>query len=240
MVTSCVFSDNIGMRPDRTANETTFNFRSHSSGGLAIILFSFSSNGNITVSHCQFVNNKAGLNARNADDKRPTAYRPFGSGGAMIIRIASSAKSVSVRVVDCSFRKNEGLYSGGSIYIPIIEEPKNNSVLIKDCEFSSSSCRNGTGGAIAIDVFDVQESNVVNITNSNFKDGEAFGGGAVAVVLHDGLASSHRAPDSRRYIASFSNCTFENNTSVRQGSAVLLLSNARIDQPSFIIYFDTW
>ena len=41
-------------------------------------------------------------------------------------------------------------------------------------------------------------------------------------------------------VASFDNCTFDGNTSPRGGSAIGLLSNARVDQALVPITFTDW
>ena len=72
----------------------------------------------------------------------------------------------------------------------------------------------------------------------NFTDNKAtFGGGAVSILRHYPLTI---ASDSTRELAEFENCVFQGNSAPTGGSAVGLVSNARVDQPSFSVSFEDW
>ena len=223
------------MRADHLINETSFNLRTYSTGGLAVI-FRYSTNARVTVLRCHFINNTASVSKENENDPRSQAFLPFGSGGAIIFRFSLSTNNTKVFVIDCKFSNNRARYRGGSIYVSLLQNPRNNSLLISNSTFDSSFSY-GTGGAVTFDIFDIQENNTVTICNTTFKNSSAQdGGGAISLILEDNLAMASSNP----HIATFNNCTFESNECLRGGSAVILVSNARVDQSSYSASFIDW
>ena len=232
-IEDCKFIDNIGNRRDYLANMTIFNFLTFSHGGIAAT-YNQSSNATLDVIRCMFINNSARINVLNADDPRPRAYFPVGKGSGMFIRFSNHTNNTKMNLINNTFIENLAESNGGSIYISFIHDPRNNSVSISGCTFESSSSF-AVGGAIAISVFEVQKNNTVIIEDTVFRNGNAsFGGGGVSVILQDSLASTNLAASSNHsdYIVVMKNCTFENNLSPTGGSAVGLVSNARVDQTS--------
>ena len=238
LITNCTFANNTVTRPDLLSNITTFNFRAYTAGGLAIT-FNGTTGASVTVSNCTFVNNTASVNELNANDPRPQGYAPFGRGGAMAVLITNYSDSNVLNVRNCMFYSNSARYTGGSIYIPIFKLSRNNSVVISNSTFWNCTA-NATGGAISVDVFDVAENNKVEVVDTDFYTGQAwFGGGAMSIVLQDSLASLTRIVTSNP-IVTLSRCRFERNYSPTGGSAIGMVSNARVDQLSFVVAVTDW
>lgn len=193
----------------------------------------------ITVLNCNFSNNAASVNELNSNDPRPQGYTPFGHGGAVAIIITDSSNHTKVKVTWCMFARNSAKHAGGSIYIPIFQYSRNNSVIISNSTFWESTA-NASGGAISIDIFDVGENNIVEIEDTEFFNGSAFGGGAISVILQDSLASLTRTGTSHLTVAVLRRCRFVGNYSPTGGSAVGLVSNARVDQLSFTVMVTDW
>jgi len=157
----------------------------------------------------------------------------------MAVLITNYSSRNVLNIQNCKFYRNSAKYTGGSIYIPIFKSSQNNSVVISNSTFKDCTA-NATGGAISVDIFDVAENNTVEVVDSNFYTGRArFGGGAMSIVLQDSLASSARIVTSIP-VVTVSRCTFERNYSPTGGSAVGMVSNARVDQLSFIVAVSDW
>ena len=158
----------------------------------------------------------------------------------MVILITNSAHSTRADVTNCMFVGNSAESTGGSISIPIFQHSRNNSVIISNSTFMESTA-NGSGGALSIDVFDVDENNIVEVVDTKFVNGKAwFGGGAINIVLQDNLALLTRTDTSSQTVAVLKRCRFEGNYSPTGGSAVGLVSNARVDQLSFAVTVTDW
>lgn len=149
-VDHCTFMDNIGARPDRNANDSVFNFRTQSSGGLGL-LYSQISNAKASVHNCTFINNSASVHPSNANDPRPQVYAPFGHGGGMVIRFSNYSNDTAIEISDCLFLDNQAHYSGGAIYVVMIRHPRNNSMVIHNSSFVNCSAMN-TGGGLSVQV----------------------------------------------------------------------------------------
>ena len=237
-IVNCTFVNNFGIRPSVNSDPTVID-REYGFGGLSI-LFSGTAYATTTVVNCNFTNNTASVNERNSNDSRPQGYTPFGHGGAMVILITDSAHSTQVEVSNCTFEGNSAHSTGGSISIPIFQRSRNNSVIISNSMFNESTA-NGSGGALSIDVFDVGEDNTVEVVDTMFFNGKAwFGGGAISIVLQDSLASLTRTDTSNPTAAHLKRCRFEANYSPTGGSAVGLVSNARVDQLSLAVTVTDW
>jgi len=157
----------------------------------------------------------------------------------MAVLITNYSSSNVLNIQNCKFYGNSAKYTGGSIYIRIFKSSQNNSVVISNSTFEECIA-NATGGAISVDIFDVAENNTVEVVDSNFYTGRAwFGGGAMSIVLQDSLASSARIVTSIP-VVTVSRSTFERNYSPTGGSAVGMVSNARVDQLSFIVAVSDW
>ena len=239
VVEDCTFVNNTGMRADHLINETSFNFATYSTGGLAVI-FNNNTDASATVLRCHFINNTASVTKENENDPRPPSFLLVGHGGAILLRFSSFTKNTEVSVIDCKFLNNKARYRGGSIYVSLIQHPRNNTVLISNSDFDSSSS-NETGGAVTMDIFDTEESNAITIRSTAFRNSTTRdGGGAVSLILEDSLAFTTRVPNSNPTIATFVNCTFDSNICLSGGSAVILASNARVDQSSYSASFVDW
>ena len=84
----------------------------------------------------------------------------------------------------------------------------------------------------------MDDNNTVMIENSNFTSCNAEeGGGAFSLVLEDSLSSFS---GNESTILHMKKCTFHQNTSPMGGSAVGLVTNARIDQFFFVVHFNEW
>ena len=237
-IANCTFVNNFGRRPS-VNNDPTVIDRDYGFGGLSIF-FRGTAYTTVTVINCNFTDNTAGVNELNSDDPRPQGYTPFGHGGAMVILITNSAHSTRVDVTNCMFVGNSAESTGGSISIPIFRHSRNNSVIISNSTFMESTA-NGSGGALSIDVFDVDENNIVEVVDTKFVNGKAwFGGGAINIVLQDNLALLTRTDTSSQTVAVLKRCRFEGNYSPTGGSAVGLVSNARVDQLSFAVTVTDW
>ena len=237
-VQNCTFMNNNGSKPDRRFSEGVVINNIYSSGGL-LVYFNMTLHTSALISDCHFLNNSASISELNANDPRPISYSPFGSGGAILAQFANCQNN-TVRIVNCTFVDNTAIDRGGSIFVPMIEEAENNTLEISDCVFDSSTTT-GAGGAISLGIFDIGENNSMIISDSLFENNRAwFGGGAFSIVLEDSLASTVQTQGSERTIAFLRNCTFDSNYSPTGGSAVGLVSNARVDQHSPIVSFTDW
>ena len=238
-VENCVFSNNTDTRADVLAMETAFNFRTHNAGGLGL-LYSRVSPAEAIVRGCSFTDNYASFNPFNTNDPRPQSHAPFGHGGGLLIRFAQYTSNVSVVVSDCLFQGNRAIHSGGGIYIAVIQNPSNNHVTIQNTVFLNCTARL-TGGALSLQVFDVEQNNTVAVEGSHFEGcSSGTGGGAVSVLLDDNLAATSSTSGDGSTVLTVTDCTFHNNSSPTGGSAVGLVSNARVDQFSFVASFEDW
>ena len=208
-------------------------------GGLAII-FTGTSNSTVTVSNCDFLNNTASVNDRNANDPRPQGYTPFGNGGAMGIIIREASTHNKVDVQNCRYIGNSAKYSGGSVHVSILQNSKNNSLVISNSTFWNSTAE-ANGGAISVNIFDADEENKVEVVDTDFYNGRAqFGGGALSIVIQESLVSSTRRLTSNPVVTELRRCNFEGNYSPTGGSAMGMVSNARVDRLSFIVNVTDW
>lgn len=237
LITNCTFVKNIGTRLDQV--NTAFDYRDITVGGLAII-FDGTSNYSITISNCNFLNNTASVNDRNANDPRPQGYTPFGNGGAMGIIIRDNSTHNKVDVKNCTYVGNSANYSGGSMYISIFQYSRHNSLVISNSTFWNCTAE-ANGGSISVNIFDADEDNIVEVLDTEFYNGRAqFGGGALSIVVHDSLISSTYRVTGNPVVTELSRCTFEGNYSPTGGSAIGVVSNARVDQLSFIVTVTDW
>ena len=90
-------------------------------------------------------------------------------------------------------------------------------------------------------MFDVEENNAVTIENSSFTSCSANeGGGAISLIVEDSLGTTSLPTDSDPTLLTVRGSEFTENRSPTGGSAVGLVSNARIDRVSFVNRFQDW
>ena len=90
-------------------------------------------------------------------------------------------------------------------------------------------------------VFDIEENNMVTVEDSNFTSCSAKkGGGAISLILDNSLASTSTSPGNNPTLLTVNRTKFRKNRSPMGGSAVGLVSNARIDQMLFNVKFQDW
>ena len=159
LVENCVFEDNTGRRPD-FQEDSVSNFRTHNSGGLAL-LYSNISHAEAAISNCTFRNNKASRHPNNTNDSRPHTYVPYGHGGALIVRFSTDVNDVTVDLSNCIFMENYAFFGGGAIsIISLISSPSDNRIFIRNSTFNSSKADH-TGGAISIRVINISWSVII-------------------------------------------------------------------------------
>ena len=238
-VENCLFTENTNTRPEFNVNLEAGNPISQNAGGLGIN-FIDNSRAKVTVHNCMFRDNSASVNAINFNDSRPQSYVSFGHGGAMDLRFDSNTSNITVEISNCVFDGNSAIHSGGGIYVSLIHNPRNNHLLIHNSTFINCTSQH-SGGSVSLQVFVVEENNSVLVEDSHFQNCSAReGGGAISVILEDTLASTYHNDSDDITILNMVNCTFKNNYSPTGGSAVGLVSNARVDQFSFITRFENW
>ena len=209
--------------------------RSYTSGAIAVLDSANSTQ--VIVNKCNFINNTASINEANRNDSRIPVFKPIGHGGAIVLRFAGNSHNNSVLVTNCLFKNNSAYNFGGAIYIPLSTGTESNEIVLSNNSFENNKA--GTsGGAVILEIFRTGKSSKLYIKDTNFTDNKAtFGGGAVSILRHYPLTI---ASDSTRELAEFENCVFQGNSAPTGGSAVGLVSNARVDQPSFSVSFEDW
>ena len=87
----------------------------------------------------------------------------------------------------------------------------------------------------------MEENNTITIEDSRFTSSNASeGGGAISLIVEDSLATTNQPTDSDPTLLTVVRSEFRDNYSPTGGSAVGLVSNARIDQVSFVNQFQDW
>lgn len=167
-----------------------------------------------------------------------------------------SVSDFTAAIVDTKIIGNTANSSGAGIFISFYDNSINNKVVIKNTTFEANVC-NRDGGAISVNTFQVANDNALIVEDSNFDRNKAVvGGGACSVniqvcnkrniylkyylyiILQDNLV-----PEDAELVnntASFTRCTFTENSSPTGGSAISLVSNSRIDQTLATTNFIDW
>lgn len=205
------------------------------------------------------MNNHAVVNVRNRNDTRPDFYRPRGHGGAIVL-VFESVADFTATIMDTRIVENTAVSSGGAVFISFYDSSANNKVVIRNTSFEENKC-DQDGGAISVNTFEFANDNVLIVEDSVFHRNQAsIGGGAVSINLQVpkiisllaitvckihlySIVKDNLVPDRAELInntAIFTHCNFTNNSSPTGGSAVSLVSNARIDQILATTKFIDW
>ena len=234
-ITHSNFMENTGMKVDDLSLVDVF---LHTYTSAAITILHSANSTQFVIDNCIFINNTAGINEVNINDSRTPAYKPIGHGGAILMRFTYNSHNSSVWVTNCLFKNNSAYHFGGAIYIPLSKGTENNTVVLSNNVFDSNKA-NTSGGAVEIDVTDNGGGNKLYVRDTNFTNNKAqFGGGAVDVVHQYPLTVASNSASVE--LAEFENCVFQGNSAPTGGSAVGLVSNARVDQASFSVSFKDW
>lgn len=187
------------------------------------------------ITDCRFYRNTASVNELNSGE-RPPLYLPRGSGGAISVTFFSAVES-TLTIRNCSMSYNNAQYYGGGMYLGFTSRSVSNNVVISGSSFKYNTAANGTGGAISMNTFENSNRNTLAVFNSNFEENVAVfsGGGACSVAIQDNIVSDDLV--LLENVASFSGSNFTRNTALPGGSAVQLISNARVDQFSATVNF---
>ena len=162
------------------------------------------------------------------------------------------------------FVNNTALFNGGGVFISIYQDSIGNDIVITESTFEDNSCVH-TGGAISMNTFEVANDNILTVKNTSFDRNSAWvGGGAYSLTLQVAIFTStscklihvyyydlcsifvmqdNLVPEDSALVvnaASFSNCSFTNNSSPTGGSAISLVSNLRVDQIVATSNFTDW
>lgn len=247
---------------------------------------------NILIQGCRFADNSANMNDPN--NTRPVLLKANGHGGAILIRLAGVQDS-TITIQDCQFVNNFAQVDGGAVYFSISENVRKNSISFINTKFVNNEVDIASGGAVSINSFNISYDNTINVTDCHFELNVGNAGGAFSVALYNSNLESTQMPDAVNFCnctflsnaatnegtavglfslvhvdqvgfpVSFTDCTFDNNTSLEstedtsaiaafrfptmfsgvtrfvrnRGGGVTLLNTQMIVQENASLYFDS-
>ena len=199
--------------------------------------FNLNSTMSITIDQCMFTRNRANTNS--PSDTRPLLLKVNGHGGAVVIRLSGMTNG-SISIANSLFDSNEAEVNGGGIYFSLSNLFASNSIHLYNNTFVSNRVLLSSGGALSWIIFSssVSYNNLWRVEDCKFINNSASAGGAVSVSLHGnhGFEESFYLPDR----VEFTQCTFDSNEAVIEGTAVGLFALVHVEEFGFPVQFTDW
>lgn len=170
-ITNLLLLNNSGQIYDDTPINDEYGFNVNQSNAGIGIVYTKIMHPVLTIENCTFDSNHALMDQLNINDTRPSDYKPFGTGGGLLIRFSNTSHSQLV-IADCKFINNTALVRGGGLYVAFWGHSKYNSIEIQNSLFQENYCAKA-GGAISLSSFSSSHGNVITIAGSNFTENEA-------------------------------------------------------------------